>query len=610
LCYGASSFEAAMSCSNGKDENSTTGARQTRQFWLLAGLLVCATLALYLQSIDFDFVSLDDPVYVSENGHIKGGLTASNIAWSFDGFHYVGNWIPFTWLSLMLDSELHGSAPGGYHMANVLLHAANSVLVLTVLARATGDQLRSAFVAGVFALHPLHVESVAWITERKDVLSIFFGLLSLLAYVNYAQRKRGRSLVLSFAWFLCSLLSKPTLVTLPFLLLLLDFWPLRRFETGHLSRILRSSVVRLLIEKLPFLAVSAVFSAITKIALRSTDWNVLSMPSSLPLTARLMNAVVAYAAYLEKAVVPHDLAVFYPHPGISLAWTSAAAAAGLLAAISLAAIVWIRRCPFVFVGWAWYLGTLVPMIGIVQGGAQQMADRFMYFPSIGLALAVAWLVPELLPAGGWRTRLLPVAALAALSAFGAATFVQIGYWRDGLTLLRHALACQPNDPFIRDMLGDLLVSQGKVDEGLVLLESAARIPPPSSRAHFSLAVALHKMGRTDEAAEEYRRAIAIDDSNPQAQGNLAVILCQRGEYQVAKQHLLRSIEIDSRYAFSYASLGAVYMAIGDNPRAIEYSEQALQLDPDLASCHDTIAKALRAEGESPRAAATAAFELR
>ena len=350
---------------------------------------------------------IDDPIYVSNNLNVQAGLTVRTVVWSFTTFHD-GNWIPFTWLSLMADSDLYGAHPGAFHFTNIVLHTLNTVLLFAFLLRATGQRLPSALVAALFALHPLHVESVAWILERKDVLSTFFGLLSLLAYVRYARRRDLWSLAVCFLLFVCSLLAKQTLVTLPFVFLLLDYWPLHRLSLSRLGSSTAddaapepetragatsprvSGAARLLLEKVPFLIVSAAFSVVA-LAAQSANSAVQTF-TTLPLPIRLANAAVAYVGYLEKTFSPHDFAVYYPHPGNQLGWRAVCVAAALIVAISACAIVWSRRHPYLFVGWAWYLGTLVPMLGIIQVGGQQMADRYTYFPLIGVFIAVVWTV--------------------------------------------------------------------------------------------------------------------------------------------------------------------------------------------------------------------------
>jgi Flp pilus assembly protein TadD len=351
---------------------------------------------------------------------------------------------------------------------------------------------------------------------------------------------------------------------------------------------------RLFIEKVPFLAASAAFSVIAVIAQKSE--HAVASFTEYSFATRCMNALVVYVAYLVKTLAPFDLAAFYPHPGAALTWTAAGAAAVVLLGVSVVSVVWIRKLPFLFVGWAWYLGTLVPTIGIVQIGGQQMADRYTYFPLIGLFLAVAWLIPALVPQRALGRRIVAGAAAASLCLVTAATSMQIGYWRDSVTLFRHALHCAPNDPFLLSSLGYALVSRDDVGEGLSLLEAAVRVPPPSAKTHFGLAMALQKMGRLDEAAAQYRTVLALDDNDEEAHNNLAVILSGRREYEEARRQLLRAIEVKPDYVQSYVNLGVLSAATGRYADAIAYSQRALELDPLMLGCHSTIALALRAQG--------------
>ena len=518
-------------------------------------------MLLYAQVLQFDFVGLDDSFYVTDNPFVRAGLVPQSVAWSFTTFE-TANWIPLTWLSLMLDTTVFGVRPGGYHLTQVLLHAANTGLVFTIFARITASPLRSAFVAALFALHPLHVESVAWISERKDVLSTLFGLLSLLGYVNFAMRGSRSSLAASILCFVLSLLSKQTLVTLPFVFLLLDYWPLDRFErstngpTGEASSVAAAGAVprvarrrahtwRLVIEKWPFFAASAVFSAVAVIA--QGHGAAIRPFAVLPLQTRCLNAVVAYAAYLWQTIWPLKLAMFYPYAAGQLTLTTVLPAAALLLAISVAALAWVRRFPYLFVGWFWFLGTLVPMIGIVQIGLQQRADRYTYFPSIGLSLAVAWLVPELLPAGSLRKWVLPSASVAALAFFAVTAYGQIGYWTDSVTLFGHALASTEDNAFTRYLLGTASVNRGDLQEGVADLESAVRLDPQDAPYHFNLANALKRVGRTDEAADHYRAALALDARNADAHNNLGLILLERKQYADARQHFSRALQIDENH---------------------------------------------------------------
>ncbi len=566
---------------------------------VLAICLAGATLAVYARAMALGFVHLDDPVYVSGNQHVLTGLTLQNVRWSFIGFHDA-NWIPLTWLSLMLDADIFGERAAGFHLTNVALHIANTLLLFIILQKTTRSPGKSAFAAGMFALHPLHVESVAWVAERKDALSIFFGMLSLLAYVNYANGGRWRYWTAAFLLFLCSLLTKQTLVTLPFVLLLLDYWPLRRFGAAPSegssfdARSVQSSrprISRLILEKVPFFAASCAFSVVAVFAQRQA----IGTLTLFPFAARCQNAVLAYVAYLRQTFAPFDLAAFYPYPDSTPAWAVAGASLVLLL-VSAAAVIWIRKLPFLFVGWAWFLGALVPLIGIVQIGGQQRADRYTYFPLIGLFIGVAWLVPGLVPSQIARTRLLPAAAVTILGLLAATTIAQIGYWGDSVTLYRRALEFAPNDPFLISSLGFVLVSNGSKDEGLPLLEKACHLPPPSSKRHFALALALQKLGRLNEAAAEYQTTLALDDTDAEAHSNLAVILSGQQQLDEARSHLLRSIEVDPDYLNSYVNLGVVCMALGRYADAITYSQRALELDPSMLVCHTTIAMALRSQG--------------
>jgi len=552
---------------------------------LAAGLAI-AVLVVYWQVGDFEFIALDDPVYVSDNLHVQGGLTIRDVTWSFAAFHD-GNWIPLTWLSLMLDTTVFGFHAGAYHFTNVILHVANTVLLFVFLAWATGRQLRSACVAALFSLHPLHVESVAWITERKDVLSTLFGLLSLLAYVSYVKNRSARSLAVCFVCFIASLLSKQTLVTLPFVFLLLDYWPFDRFAE-------RSSQWRVVAEKIPFLAVSVAFSVIAVIAQKSG--HTVASLSSLPLLARCMNAIAVYATYLRQTLLPFNLAVYYPHPGTSIPWGTVGASAALLLAASAVIVLRARKNPYLFVGWAWFLGTLVPMIGIVQVGSQQMADRYTYFPLIGLFLAVVWLVSDLVPVGMIRTRVLPVASIAGLVALGAACFVQVGYWRDSITLFHHAVDCGGNNPLATSALGFALLSHGQANEGIGLLEAAVRMAPQDPQTQYNVAVGLQSVGRLNEAAEHYRATLALNNQDTEARTNLGVLLGMNHRYQEAKEQFLSALAINPEHVQAYVNLGTLCIETRDYAEAVTYCQRALAINPRLLNCHMNIGIALRAQG--------------
>jgi tetratricopeptide (TPR) repeat protein len=591
-----------------------------RRHWkwmVLAGLLVAGTLTVYLQAARFGYMTVDDAAYASENVHVQQGITWRGVVWSFTSIHD-SNWIPFTWLSLMLDSDLYGVRPSGYHFTNILLHTANGVLLFAALAYATGNALRSAFVAALFAIHPLHVESVAWIAERKDVLSTFFGLLSLLMYLRYAERGGRWSLAVSLLFLVASLLSKQTLVTLPFVFLLLDFWPLGRLRIGNdpLRRAARlqsageeipiekeneapaarqSSLLGLLFEKIPFFILVFAFSAMAAFA---QSWGgAVRAFQTLPLYARAMNAVSVYVLYLWKAFYPHNLAIYYPYPGAELTPTVVALSAAFLMAVTAGAIVCVRRLPFLLVGWLWYLGTLLPMIGLVQIGSQQMADRYTYFPLIGIFLAVGWLVAELVPAGFARSRLLPAAALALLVVLGVTAFRQVGLWADNVVLLRHSKDCTRDHLLAHQFLGSALYAEGSLNEGIDELQMAVREGPWSAPAHLALALALQKAGRFDEAIPEYRAALAIDDHLAAAHNNLGFLLLKRRKFAEAKQQYQRAIEVDETFVDAHVNLAFLCLTTRDYPEAITQARRALELKPESpTACRVCIALALRGEG--------------
>jgi Tfp pilus assembly protein PilF len=566
-------------------------------------LLVAASLAVYAPTWWYGTLSIDDPTYVIENLHVTTGLTSRNVVWSFTSF-YDANWIPLTWLSLMLDADLYGGHTGGYHITNTLLHAAGAALLFWALARATGRDLRSAFVAALFALHPLHVESVAWIAERKDVLSIFFGTISLLAYVRYATGAGRMNLVAAWIGLALSLMAKQTLVTLPFVFLLLDYWPLGRWrgvqpatadawDGDHALRTATSaSTGRLVLEKLPFFALTAIFSVVVAVA-QSHGGAVLRV---LPLSLRLMNAVVVYAIYLGKTLIPINLAVYYPHPGFRLGWTEVVGSGLVLLAITAFAVFRVRRLPYLFVGWCWYLGTLVPMIGVVQVGGQQMADRYTYFPLIGIFVAVTWLVAEWAPAGALRNRILPAVAVVLLVALGATSFRQIGYWRNSISLLGHAAAIMPDHPTVHEYLGAAYLYAELPAQAIPELERAIQLAPPYAPLEYKLASALDKVGRSDEAVKHYQGSLALDDQSAKTHNDFAVLLMSRHQDAEAKRHLERAIELDPDLANAHANLSLLCAKTRDYPRAITEGQRALALDPKQVDCHHYLAVAFRGEG--------------
>jgi tetratricopeptide (TPR) repeat protein len=582
----------------------------------LSLLLVGLTLSVYLQVCRFEIIDFDDADYVGDNLYVHQGLTRGSIAWAFSGFHFA-NWIPLTWLSLMLDASLFGRWPAGNHITNLILHTANVLLVFATFAKATGNAPRSAFIAALFAVHPLHAESVAWISERKDVLSMLFGLLALYSYVAYASGRR--LILLPVAWLLmaCSLMAKQTFVTLPFLFLLLDYWPLGRLTgntaaesagaipLGAAPRWPTRRIVLLVLEKIPVLALSAAFCVVAVMAQASGG----AIPKGMSLTTRLLNAIFVYGLYLWRALVPARLAPFYPLPARGPDVVAIGLSLAALVGITGFAIASFRKRPYVLVGWLWYLGSLVPVIGFVQIGRQQMADRYTYLPLLGIYLAVAWLVPSLIPEPTARRRFLPIAALAAVAGYAVIGFVQVGYWHDGVTLFRHAMAVTEDNPTTRRALGSALFRKERFREALPHLEQAVKQDPTDAHAHYSLGRGWESVGRPQEAFAEYQAALKLDEAYPDAQNDVGLSLVAQGKFADAERHFKRAIEIDPAYASGYGNLGMLHARMGQSAKAIELCERALQLDPGLLQCHQTIAIVLAADGHFDEAIARLQYVL-
>lgn len=490
-------------------------------------LLVClglalATAASYSTVLGNDFV-YDDGDYVLDNSRVKGGLTLANVSWAWTTF-FQSNWHPLTWMSLQLDASLLGTGPAGFHLTNVVLHLANTVLLFVVLQRMTGALGSSAFVAGVFGLHPLHVESVAWITERKDVLSTLFWLLTMLAYYHYVQRPGLLRYLLVVLPFVLGLLAKPMLVTLPCVLLLLDYWPLRRGENQPGPAASLTALWRrwwpLVWEKLPLFALSAASSVITWYA-QQRGGSVARL-DQVPLEARLGNAVVAYATYLRKMFWPSDLAPFYPHPGINLSIRDLALALLVLAALSWAGWRWRQTCPALLVGWLWYLGTLVPVIGLVQVGSQALADRYTYVPLMGATIALTWPSAELARRWHWQ-KILSAVGRIALVACALLTWNQVSYWKDDLTLWTHTLALTGSHAVVHENLGVGHAKRKQLDQAIRELQRAVNLAPLHLGAHQNLAGVLIERGRFTEAAELCRQVLQADPQNAAAHRNLGGI---------------------------------------------------------------------------------------
>lgn len=592
-------------------------------------LLAAVTLAVFWQVRNCDFINYDDPAYVTSNPHVERGLSLSGMRWAL-GSTQNGNWHPLTWLSHMLDADLFGSTPAGPHALNLLLHVANTVLLFRLLRDLTGAHWPSAFVAALFALHPLHVESVAWISERKDVLSTFFLFLTLWTYMRYAQTparaesrepRAGTSMPafdprpstldywLALLFFGFALMSKPMAVTLPFVLLLLDYWPLGRvavarcrapgeaaaerqklaLRTSHLA--LPWTLVR---EKVPFFLLSAVVCGVTLIAQRQSG--ALYALTHLTLGDRVGNAFVSWARYLGKLFWPVNLAVPYPHPG---QWPMADAILGaaLVAAVSAAALGFARKLPFLFTGWFWFLGTLIPVIGLVQVGIQSMADRYTYVPSIGIFIALAWGIQTALARWRMPAASAGVAALVLLTACAARTMNQLRYWHNSGTLFRHALDVTQNNYVAHDNLAAWCFDQGRLDEALEHCRASLRINPADALARNNLGHGLFLQGRIDEAIEEFNRAIELKPDYASAWLNLGSAFLEQKRYPDAIRCYEKAVQLRPDSAEAHHRLGGAFLQQREYARSIPCFEAALRLRPDFAAAHVLLGTALAGLGK-------------
>lgn len=507
---------------------------------LLGALLVVATLLLYGRVTHDEFLGFDDAPYVTKNIHVNTGLRFDNAVWAFTAFHEA-NWHPLTWISHMADCQLFGLNPGPHHLVNIALHVLNVLLLFWLLQSATGAVWRSFFVAALFAAHPLNVETVAWVAQRKSLLSTLFTLLTIAAYGRYIRRPDGKKYLIVVAAFALALMSKPMAVTLPLILLLLDYWPLQRYENLPY----RQKWAHFSVEKLPLFLMSAASSAITLLAQRSGG--AVADSSALPLSVRLGNAIVSYVAYLGKTVWPANLAVFYPHPQNSLPWSDVIAATVILVAITTA-VLYFRRAHYLAMGWFLFVITLIPVIGIVQVGRQAMADRYAYLPCIGLFIIVAWGLSDAADAIAIPRVVAAVAALALLLTFAAATTRYLQYWQNGVKLLTHAaLVAGRPDPGLEEFLADDLASAGRIDEAYRHYGAACVLLPRYPTCHYNLAEILFTRHQLRDALEQYQLAASLTANKDMVLSSLinsGEILLELGDYQTAELRLSAALQID------------------------------------------------------------------
>ncbi len=548
------------------------------------------TLAVFSQTLRHEFVNYDDDLYVHGNPLVVRGLTLKGLAWVFTHAD-CSLYHPLTMLSLMGDYQLHGFHAGGYHFTNVLFHAASVILLFLILRQMTGALWRSAFVAAVFAIHPLRAESVAWVAERKDVLGAFFFMLTLGAYVRYVRKPDSMARYLMVAaTFLLALLSKPTVVTLPFVLLLLDYWPLNRFhqrEPVHQPEYF--GIPRwLILEKIPLLALAAGACAMTVLAAGKE----VAVNAHVSISSRIVTAVVSYAVYLRQMVWPAGLAPFYPNPQKGYPLGTVALSFLLLVLVTEGVLTFQRKHRWLLTGWLWYLGMLTPMIGIVQVGAFAHADRMTYLPQIGIYVAVTWLVAE------WRLSrgLLGGLMTGVLAVLMVCAWKQTSYWRNSEALWIHALACTTDNSVAHNDLGNALCQKGRMDEGITQFQQALQINPAYEEAHNNLGNALLQKGGVDEAITQFQQALQINPAFAAAHNNLGNALLQKGKVDEAITQFQQALQINPAFETAYNNLGNALLQKGRVDDAITQYQQALRINPAFAEIHNNLGSALLQKG--------------
>lgn len=561
--------------------------------------LALLTVAVYGRIVAHGFVGFDDDRYITENEYVVQGLTAESLHWAFTGIHHA-TWHPLTSVSHLVDVELFGLAPGAHHAVNLLLHVANALLMLFVFHRMTGSFWRSALVAALFAVHPFHVESVAWASSRKDVLSTLLFLLTLASYVSFTTRRRPFHYGLALIFFALGLMSKPMLVTVPCLLILLDYWPLGRLRLNEW----KTTGIWLLVEKIPFFLLSAGLSVVTMVT-QSASGAVRSF-EDYGFLIRLQNAVVAYKDYLVKTVWPTDLAPFYPHAESAMPVGEIVYSVLLLAGVTAACAWYYRRAPQLVVGWLWFLGTLVPVIGLIQIGGQAMADRYTYIPLTGLFLMAAWSIPDLRAVRPPTRSALLGATAAAVAVLSIAAFRQAGYWKDSVTLFRRTVAVTEDNYAMQFNLVNALFREGRAEEAAAFFEERLRSDPENVTTLLNLANVRILQGKHAEAAAPLETALGLQPDNPDIHYHLGLVRAGQGDGAGALAAYHAAIERDPEHYSALVNLGNLYARQGDFASAEQFLRQAVRIRPDAANARFNLGSALSAMGRP--ADALAQFE--
>ena len=595
----------------------------TVELWIMATLAL-ATLGIYCQVVSHQFINFDDDLYVRDNAMVNAGVTLKGITWAFTTFHSA-NWHPVTWLSHMIDCQLFGLSAGKHLLVSVFIHVANTLLLFVFLNKVTGSKWRSATVAALFALHPLHVESVAWISERKDTLSTFFGFLCLLAYARYVENFSARSYSLVVLWLALGLMAKPMIVSWPFLLLLLDYWPLRRvsWQAAETLKSFTASLWPLIREKLPLFCLAFGSMVVTYIA--QVRGEAVAGLTAAPLSWRLANALVAYAKYLLLTVWPHDLAIYYPAPEQTAPVWQWGIALVLLVTVTTLALRNVRKRPYLATGWFWFLGTLIPVIGFVQVGSQAMADRYTYVPSVGLFVLIIFGLADLAHAWQVRRSWLAPAAVFSVLILASLTIVQISRWRDSETLFNYVLSVTSDNRVVQNNLGSALGQQGKHAEAIPHFEEALRIKPDyldalenmglaflnlgkhgeamtvyqralavkpdSGKMHLGLGEALAGQGKNDDALEEFLRAGQLAPNDFDVRINLGQMLTRQNRYSEAIANLNEALRLNPNSAEAHNDLGIAFIMTGHPEESLRHFSMAIQLKPEMTAAQDNLKRA-------------------
>jgi tetratricopeptide (TPR) repeat protein len=586
-----SAAQATRSVAAGPPSDIDRRAPAPAVVWLVAALILI-TLVAYAPVRHHGFVSIDDGIYVTGNAHVKGGLTWPGVAWAFTSSH-ANFWHPLTWLSLMLDVQLFGVNAGMLHVTNVLLHIASTLLLFLVLRRMTGAAGRSAFVAAMFAVHPLHVESVAWIAERKDTLSTVFWMLTLWAYVGYVRRPRWHRYLLVAVLFALGLMAKPMLVTLPFVLLLLDVWPLRRIAHPFSLAARAAPWVPLVREKLPLFALAAASSVVAFVTQQSGG--AVADRASFPFAGRVANALQACVTYVIEMVWPARLVPFYPYPQ-AIALLPTIAALIVLVGVSILVTRLASRRPYLAVGWFWYIGTLLPVAGLVQVGSHAMADRYTYVPLIGLFIIAAWAVPDLLACRRRARLMLPVVASALIVAAVVTTRAQVMTWRNNVTLWQHALDVMPDNYYAHNAVGLELQKQGRIGDAMAHFVESSRLAPGFPNAHENLGLLLAAQGRTSEAIDQYHEALRVAPNRLQTHILLGNVLLETGRAEEGVAQYQEAIRVDPDFADAHYNLGNAVLRMGRLEQAVAEYHEALRLQPGSVETHNNLGATLEKLG--------------